>query len=73
MFVNSLGAVADVQLAIRSKNIQDDVMVVSGCGEWVWSCERYRDGDWVWWMGVVSGCGEWVCSCGRYHDVNWVW
>jgi glucuronokinase len=30
MFVNSLGAVADLQLVIRSKGIQDDIMVVAG-------------------------------------------
>ena len=28
-YVNSLGAIADVDLAIRSRNIKDDIMVVS--------------------------------------------
>ena len=58
MFVNSLGAVADVQLAIRSKHIEDDVMVVSV----------------VVVVGVVGGCGHvrdivMTSGCGHVVDI----
>ncbi len=45
----SLGGIADVDLALRSRNIKDDVMVVG-----VWECVLLCDG--VCGDGVLRAC-----------------